>query len=45
MALESGEFDFAGAFRLPLPKTFSGTPAGWMTGKNGIGTLSPLMQR
>ena len=29
MALESGEFDFAGKIRLPLPKTFSGIPAGW----------------
>ena len=29
MALGSGEFDFAGKLRLPLPKTFSGTPADW----------------
>jgi hypothetical protein len=29
MARECGEFDFAGKLRLPLPKTFFGTPAGW----------------
>ena len=29
MALGSGEVDFAGKLHLPLPKTFSGTPADW----------------
>ena len=29
MALESGEFDFAGKIRRPMPKTFSGTRADW----------------
>ena len=27
MALESGDFDFTGKTRLPLPKTLSATPA------------------
>ena len=38
MTLESGDFDFAGRIRLPLPKIFQEYQ---QSGKIGVGTLSP----